>query len=229
MGLVSQLLIVGFTILAYLFALLIFTRTGRKPFMHPIVVSVCIILIVLSYIQLPIESYLTNTSWISWLLAPATVALAVPLFGQINNIRTAGIKLLVPILVGGVVAPILAVLVLFVFKVELSIILSTLTKSITTPFAMDTSKIIGGYPALAAALVVVTGILAAVFARPIFALFKRDHIAAQGIALGTVGHAVGTAEAMRKSNKCGAFATIALCINGILTTILLPLLLKLFG
>jgi putative effector of murein hydrolase len=88
----------------------------------------------------------------------------------------------------------------------------------------DTAKFMGGYPELAAVIVILTGIVGAVSCRWIFRLLSIKSQEAQGIALGTVAHAVGTALAFQISEKSGAFATLALCVNGVLTAILLPLL-----
>lgn len=217
------------TVLVYMFTLYLYNRTARPALLHPIVMSVSILLIVLSWVGMPVQTYQQHTQWLSWLLAPATIALAVPLYKHLRQIIHDSPRLFLPIVIGGMVAPILAWGILFSFDSAWPITLSMLTKSITTPLAMETAAIIGGYPALAAVIVVFTGIVAAVLAEPVFRQLPELNDRDKGIALGTVGHAIGTATAAQKSPQCAAFATLSLCLNGILTALLLPLLVYLFG
>jgi predicted murein hydrolase (TIGR00659 family) len=220
----SSLLWLGVTLLVYLTAIALFKRLGRNPLFHPLIFCLLLLWAILELCELPIREYQAQVNLLHWLLGPATVALAIPLFGQLQAIKKAGSQILLPIIIGGVLAPLIAIGWVYAEPLALSIKLSLLTKSITTPLAMDTANYIGGVPELAAVIVIFTGIAGAVMCGGLFKLFSIENEQAKGIALGTVAHAIGTAQAFQISQKTGAFATLALCINGVLTAIILPLL-----
>ena len=225
----EQLVWLSITLLVYVLAVWIFKYFSRNVLFHPIVVGAILIGGIGVVSATPLQDYQLFVSPINWMLGPVTVALAIPLYQQVRQIYSAGIKGLLVIVLGGVVAPLLAVGWLSLFDFSEAIKLSVLTKSITTPLAVDTTNIIGGLPELAAGVVVVTGILGVIFSQFIFKLTRCDDTRAQGLALGTVSHAIGTARAHQIDAKSGAFSTMALCVNGILTAIFLPLAFLLFG
>ena len=152
-----------------------------------------------------------------WILLPIFEHLLVFLF-----------LLLVSIAFGGVLAPIGAWLTLFVLDAPRAMQFTMLAKSITTPLAMETSAQIGGIPALAAVFVIVTGVVGAIMATSMFSLFNVTNRQAQGIALGTVAHAVGTAKAIQMGEDVAAMAILGLCVNGIFTAVALPIVFGLF-
>ncbi|WP_034475286.1 LrgB family protein [Aestuariibacter salexigens] len=209
------------TVIAYVFAFLLFRRTASSPWCHPLPVTALIVGTVLFSSDVSIDTFREHAGLLHWLLGPATVALAVPLYKQWHQIRSDGVRMLVPVIAGGVMACVMAVAVLVLFDTPDVLTLSMLTKSITTPLAMETSELIGGAPSLAAIFVIITGIVGAVFASAIFTLINVRCPKCQGIALGTVAHAVGTSRAVLSGESASAFATVALCINGILTSIVL--------
>lgn len=225
----NQFLWVIVTLLVYVLAIRIFQFFGQNMIFHPIVVGAILIGGISVLNSTSLQNYQLYVSPINWLLGPITVALAVPLYQQIRLIYSAGRKGLLVIILGGCVAPLIAISWLGLFDFSESFRLSVLTKSITTPLAVDTADIIGGIPELAAAVVVITGILGVMFSQFIFKLTRCDDSRAQGLALGTVSHAIGTARAHQIDAKSGAFSTMALCVNGILTAIILPIVFKLFG
>ncbi len=212
------------TFFAYLVGVQLFQRSGNKMLLHPLITTVTIMLLMLYISATPIKDYQGATSILHWLLGPATISLAIPLYRQLMHIRRLGLIILVPILVGGTIAPLLAFLGFMVAGAPEPLTLSILPKSITTPLAMDVADIIGGYPALAAVFVILTGIIGAVFANWVFSLQPKLDDESKGLALGTIAHAVGTGHALTISDKAGAFSSLALCINGIVTAIALPLL-----
>jgi predicted murein hydrolase (TIGR00659 family) len=216
------------SVIAYIFSLTIFRSLGSRAIFHPLLLCVGLVLLILLLFDVPIQVYQQHVVILDWLLGPATVALAVPLYKQLSNLRTHGLSTLFPIMFGGLIAPITAVLVLFLGDFELGIKLTMLSKSITTPLAMDTSEMIGGYPSLAAIIVIFTGVIGAACGPALFRLFSIKSDEAKGLALGTIAHAVGTAQAFHISEKAGAYSTLALCINGVITAIILPILFFLF-
>ncbi|WP_339722800.1 LrgB family protein [uncultured Paraglaciecola sp.] len=225
----EQLVWLSLTLLVYILALWIFKNFSHNPLFHPIVVGAILIAGILAGSGTPLQDYQRFVNPISWMLGPATVALAIPLYRQIRVIYAAGSQGLLVIIIGGCIAPLLAVGWISLFDFSDPVKLSVLTKSITTPLAVDTTAIIGGLPELAAGVVVVTGILGVMFSQIIFKLTGCDDPRAKGLALGTVSHAIGTARAHQIDAKAGAFSTMALCVNGILTAIFLPLFFWLFA
>lgn len=217
------------TIFVYILAVWLFRRLANNILFHPIIIGAILIggIIIVSHTSVP--DYQHFVSPINWLLGPVTVALAIPLYQQIKLIYAAGNKGILVIIIGGVIAPLIAIGWLGLFDFSDQIRKSVLTKSITTPLAVDTTNIIGGLPELAAAVVVITGILGVMFSQFIFKLTRCNDPSAQGLALGTVSHAIGTARAYQLNAKAGAFSTMALCVNGILTAIVLPVVFMSFA
>jgi putative effector of murein hydrolase len=225
----DQLLWLSITLLVYVFAVWVFKYFSHNVLFHPIVVGAIFIGGISVVSVTPIQDYQLFVSPINWMLGPVTVALAIPLYQKIRLIYAAGSKGMLVIVLGGCVAPLLAIGWLDLFDFSDSVKLSVLTKSITTPLAVDTTDIIGGLPELAAGVVVITGILGVMLSQVIFKLTQCDDSRAQGLALGTVSHAIGTARANQIDATAGAFSTMALCVNGILTAIILPLAFMLLG
>lgn len=212
------------TLFAYLFAIYVHKKSNGNMLLHPLIISVCVLAVILWFSDTGVDSYQANSSVLHWMLGPATVALAIPMRNQLNNLKRYWKVIVLAILAGGIIGPSLASAALYFSGLEQEVIVTMLTKSITTPLAMSTAKAIGGYPSLAAVLVILSGIIGALLCHTIFRLFKVRSEIAQGVALGTAAHAVGTAQAFQISEKTGAFASLALCINGLLTAIFLPVL-----
>lgn len=225
----DSLLWIAVTLIVYMFATGIFKYFSHNMLFHPILVGAILIACICVVSAIPLADYQLFVSPISWMLGPVTVALAIPLYQQIRVVNAAGSKGFFVIILGGCVAPIIAMGCLSLFGFSDPIRLSVLTKSITTPLAVETANMIGGIPELAAGVVVITGILGVVFSKIIFKLTRCDDTRAQGLALGTVSHAIGTARAFQLDAKTGAFSTMALCVNGILTAVILPLVFMLFA
>lgn len=214
------------TLLAYCLALIVERNVSStsKLIFHPIIISALIIGGLLAIFNVSVEDYQHFTFVIDWLLGPATVALAVPMYLHLKAVKDTGYRVFVPIIVGGVLAPVLSVVVLYLAMIDEQVVITFLTKSITTPLAMETTELLGGIPSLAAVVVIVTGIVGAVFSKLIFWQVKGIDNTGKGLVLGTIAHAIGTAQAYKDSEKSGVFASLALCINGIVTAIVLPLI-----
>lgn len=225
----SAIIWLAITIGVYLISLVIFRLLGRRPVFHPMIFCIALLTAVLFYAGVGVKAYQAHTHVLTWLLGPATVALAVPLYTQLSSIRQNTLAIMLPILLGGTIAPVLALAGLYFVPLDNHVRLSVLTKSITSPLAIETSQHIGGSPGLAVVIVIFTGIVGAVFASVVYRIFKITSASAQGLALGTVAHAIGTAQGFQMNQKIGAFATLGLCINGVLTAIVLPLLFFLFS
>jgi predicted murein hydrolase (TIGR00659 family) len=215
---------IALTLCAYACALYIHKKSAGNMLLHPLIISVFTLAFALWLTDTSIDTYQTHSSIVHWMLGPATVALAIPLRNQLDNLKRHWRIIILPIIVGGIMGPTLAGSALYFAGLEQGLIITMLTKSITTPLAMETARVMGGYPSLAAVLVILTGIIGALLCSTVFRIIRVRSEIAQGIALGTVAHAVGTAQAFHISEKTGAFASLALCINGLLTAIFLPML-----
>ena len=146
------------------------------------------------------------------------------MYNQWQNIRQLGAPLVISVMVGGIVAPLLAWGVIYLTDAPVAIQMTMLVKSITSPLAMETGAAIGGIPALAAVFVILTGIVGALAAPLTYRLLAVTMPDAQGLALGAVCHAVGTSKALQMGEVQGALATVGLGLNGILTAIILPVI-----
>jgi putative effector of murein hydrolase len=220
----QTLLWLGLTAVAYWLGLLLYRASHGRPYCHPLVTTSVLVCALLFITHTEVADYQGFAYPLHWLLGPATVALAVPLYRQLRQIQALGIGILLPVIFGGTLAPLIAFLILYFGGGSSLLWHSMLTKSITTPLAMQTTISVGGSAPLAAVFVILTGIVGAMFAALIFRLANIRSSSARGLALGTVAHAVGTAQAFQLSEKSGVFATVALCINGVLTAIILPLI-----
>jgi len=212
------------TLGVYLLSRHLYFWLRQNPLFHPLTISTLIIASILHFAAIDVTEFKRGITLFELLLGPATVALAVPLYNQLSVLRQLGIRVLAPILIGGSLAPTIAWLSVYLLDTPLQLQMGILVKSITTPLAMGTADIIGGTPELAAVIVILTGIVGATFGPWLIMLTKTDSEYAQGLALGSVAHVVGTSKALSISETCGAFATLGLCLNGIFTALLLPIL-----
>lgn len=215
---------ISITVVVYLISVSVYKRLGNFGLLHPILVGTAMLGALLYWAEIPIPVYQQYVSVLEWLLLPATIALAVPLFNQLPLIKKQGIKLILPIFAGGLVASGISVVMFIAFGLDDKLIATVSTKSITTPLAIETTALIGGFPSLAAIIVIITGIAGAVLSPFVFNAFNIKDKGAMGIALGTSAHAIGVAQATTLSAKSTGFATLALCINGIITSVSLSIL-----
>ncbi len=175
----------------------------------------------------PYPVYFEGAKFVHFLIGPATVALAVPLYSQIERLKRMWLPLGVALVVGSSVAIASTVAIGRLLGASRVTLLSMAPKSATMPIAMAVADKIGGVPALAAMAVVVTGIGGTIMARPIFDWLGLRDPAVRGFSAGLTAHAVGTARAIQISDVTGAFAALALGLNGIATALLMPLMLRL--
>lgn len=195
-----------------------------QPLFHPLITSTAVLLLVIYMTGIQVADYQSHTQILSLLLGPATVALAIPLYQQFRILIKMNWRVLLPIALASFVAPCLAWFCVYLVGAPLNMQMTMLVKSITTPLAMDAASLIGGIAPLAAVFVITSGIVGAAVGPGLFKLCRVSNHAAQGIALGAVSHAIGTAKAISVSQQCAAFATLALCINGLTTALILPFL-----
>ncbi len=223
----TPLLWLTVTLLAYQLGTWLFRRAGCHPLLNPVLTAVLVLVILLKGTGTEYQNYFRGAQFIHFLLGPATVALAIPLYREIGIIRKTFMPIAVSLAVGSLVGIISAVGIAWGLGGERIILLTVAPKSITTPIAMGVSEQIGGLPSLTAVVVVLTGIAGAVIGDWVLDRLRiRDH-AARGMALGVASHGIGTAHAIQKNRTSGAFSALAMALNGLVTALLLPLLIRL--
>jgi predicted murein hydrolase (TIGR00659 family) len=225
----TPLLGLSLTLLAYQMAFALYQRSGGNPLVNPVAISVAIVVATLTLTGTPYRTYFEGAQFVHFLLGPATVALAIPLFTQLARLKRMLLPLLGALLVGSLTACVSAVAIGWALGASTESIRSLAPKSVTTPIAMGVAEKIGGLPSLTAVLVVTTGIVGAVSARYLFEMLRIRDQAIHGFAMGVSAHGIGTARAFQVSEEAGAFAALAMCLNGIATALLLPLLFNAFG
>ncbi len=218
----------GVTAACYLLAERLYERSGQFALLHPVLVSIALLMGILKASAVSYADYFQGAQLYHWLLGTATVALAVPLFDNLQRVRTLLWPLLLALLVGGLAGMLTALLFGKLFGLSPQVLVSFVPKSVTTPIAMALSQHAGGLPALTANVVILTGILGAMAVLPLLRLARIDSDIAGGFALGIAAHGVGTARAFQLSPTAGAFAGLAMGLNGVFTSLTLPALLRLW-
>ena len=214
------------TLVAYQIAHWIYRRCGAHPIANPVLIAVVLLLVLLTLTGTPYDTYFSGAQFVHFLLGPATVALAIPLYGQFQRLVGLAGPLLIALVGGSLTAMLSAVFVGHWLGGSLPTLLSLAPKSVTTPIAMGIAERIGGHPSLAAVMVIATGILGAITAQTLFRWLKIKDDAVGGFALGVAAHGIGTARAFQVSETMGAFAALGMGLNGLLTASLLPSLMN---
>ncbi len=219
----SPLFGVCLTIIAYVIGMEIYKKF-KLPILNPILIALIIIIPILLYFKIPLETYEKGGDLISFFLAPATVVLAVPLYKKIDLLKQHFIPILGGVIAGVLTSILSCTLIGKVLGLDLSLIKSSLSKSLTTPIAIELSKQVGGIVPITIVMVMITGITGAVMAPFICKVFKMKNKIAVGIAIGTASHAVGTSRAIEMGETEGAMSGLAIGVAGVLTVFILPLL-----
>ena len=204
-------------------------RAGGHPLANPVLIAALIVIALLQSLDVSYSQYAGSARFLSWLLGPATVALAVPLARELGRISRMAWPVLVSITLGVVTSVVSTVAIARLSGADVVLLRSLAPKSATTPIAMGVSAQLGGAPELTAALVVVTGIVGAVLAPWLLDLLRSREPAERGIATGTAAHGIGTASLYRSSPAAAAYSGLAMGLAGLLTALLTPWLLTLLA
>ncbi len=225
----SPLLGLTVTLLAYQLAYAVYARSGFNPLANPVAIAVLLLVVLLTLTGTSYQTYFEGAKFVHFLLGPATVALALPLHMQWQKLESTAVPLLSALIAGSVSAILLATGVASLLGASRQTVLSLAPKSVTTPIAMGISEKIGGLASLTAVLVIATGILGAVIARPLLvSVLRIEAHWIRGFAVGLAAHGIGTARAFQVSEEMGAFAGLAMGLNGLFTALAAPLLALLF-
>ncbi|QDK39159.1 LrgB family protein [Bdellovibrio sp. NC01] len=201
------------------------SRLNNHPLLSPAVLSILVISGILLLFHIPYQEYFQGARPIHYMLGPATVALALPLYEQLSRLKKVLVPLCVSLVIGSIIGIFSAVLIGASFHLPHDILLSLAPKSVTTPIAMSVSEKIGGIASLSTVFVMITGLFGAAIATTVLSLVRVHDPAVRGFALGLSSHGLGTARAFQVSSIAGAFAGLAMALNGLVTAIIIPLLL----
>ena len=218
------------TLLAWLGALRLQRACGRHALANPVLFAVALLAAGLLLTGIDYRSYFEGAQFVHFLLGPATVALAVPLYRQWPVVRRAAGVAAVSVIAGGVFAAGVGVAIALALRAAPEVVASLAPRSVTTPVAMGIAERIGGLPSLTAALVICSGITGAALGPLVLDWARVRDMRARGLAIGTAAHGIGTARALSVSAAAGAFSGLAMGLNALATALLLPLLWRLaFG
>ena len=206
----------------------IYRRSSGKPLLHPLIIGTPFIAILLVLMSVDFDQYYKANGLLSWLLGPATVALAVPLSKYLKQMSKVIPILTIAVLFGGFFAAVSALSLALWLTSEPIMMLSIAAKSVTTPIAMVITQQLGGLVTLITPIVLFTGIVGILVAPQVFQVFGLQDERWQGLILGVTAHAIGTLKAFEKSPRCGAFSTIGMGLNGIWTSLFLVPMVQVF-
>jgi predicted murein hydrolase (TIGR00659 family) len=214
------------TLVTYVAAQAFYERMQRAPWANPVLWSVVVIGAVLLLTRTPYPSYFAGAQFVHVLLGPAVVALAWPLWLRRAEVRRRGVALVLAALLGGITAAACAVALGWALGLPDEVLRSLAPKSVTAPVAMGIAERIGGVPALSAVFAVLTGMVGALSAKYLFDLLGIQLWAVRGFALGTAAHGIGAARALQVDADAGAYAGMALGLQVLLASLLMPLVFR---
>lgn len=194
-------------------------RKWNSPLANPLLIAIILVILFLKLSGVEYETYNASAKYLTYLLAPATVSLAIPMYERMQLLKENYAAILTGIL-SGVLASLVCVLAMaLVFHLSQAEYVTLLPKSVTTAIGMDIAKELGGHSEIAAAVIIITGVLGNMAAEPVCRIFAIRHPVAKGIALGTSAHAIGTAKAMEMGETEGAMSSLAIVVAGVCTVV----------
>lgn len=220
----NPLLHLTLTLIAYLGGSKLYRMSGMNPLLNPVLIAVIAVVAILSLTGTNYEQYFEGAQFVHFLLGPATVALAIPLYNQIDRVRRSLPALLASIIMGSLSASLSAIGIAWALGAGPVLLATVAPKSVTTPIAMGISDALGGLPSLTAVMVILTGVIGAMLGPPLLNLLRIRDWRARGLAIGVAAHGIGTARAMQVNEVAGAFSGLAMGLNALATAILLPIL-----
>jgi predicted murein hydrolase (TIGR00659 family) len=220
------LLALALTVSVFTAASWINQRLRGHPLVNPVLLSVCVVMVFLSATDIPYESYFEGAQFIHFLLGPATVALAVPMFRHFDKLRAAALPILVGIVSGSLAGLVLVAALGRLLAADPSLVASLATKSVTAPVAMAIADDTGAIPSLAAIIAVLAGMTGAAFGPALLNWLGITEPMARGLAMGTASHGQGTARILQESEEAGAVSAIAMGLTALIMAGVMPLLVR---
>lgn len=215
------------TIIGYGLGSLINKKTG-KAWCNPLLIGILFVILVLSLAGIPYEDYSASAAPVKYLLLPATVCLAVPLYENLSRLKGRFLAVLAGILAGVITSLGSILLMGWLLAMTREQAATLIAKSVTTAIGMDVTETLGGMVPLASAVIILTGITGNLTAAAVCKLFRIKDPVARGVAIGTASHAIGTAKAFEMGELEGSVSSLSVAVAGILTAILAPVAINLF-
>lgn len=198
----------------------------KSPICNPILVGVVLVLVFMAVTGLENSTYQAANVRLSWLMTPATVCLAIPMYEQLQILKKNLKALLAGIAAGAVSCLVMVLLCAVLFRFDRELTVSLLPKSVTSAIGVPLSSLSGGVASITTAAIIITGILGSVLGPVLCKLLRLHDEISRGVAFGTAGHVIGTAKASELSPLTGAVSSLSLVVAGLLTALVLPLLLN---
>lgn len=192
-------------------------KRWRLAIFNPLLIAIALVVAALALLKIPYSTYQSGAKYISWLLTPATVCLAIPLYEQLALLKKNALAIAAGILAGVLTSVTLVLLFAVVFHFSHAEYVTFLPKSVTTAIGMGVSEQLGGNVSITVVVIVITGVLGNILAEPICRLFAITHPIAKGIGIGAASHAIGTAKAMELGQVEGAMSGLSIAVSGLLT------------
>ena len=191
----------------------------KSPFLNPLLVSILIVMAILLVLKIDYESYNHSAKYLSYLLTPATVSLAIPLYRQVENLKNNFKAIIFSVLTGAVTSMCVILVMAMLFGLSHEEYVTLLPKSITTAIGMGVSEELGGYVTITVAVIIVTGIIGNIIGEFVCKVFRIQNPISRGLALGTSAHAIGTTKAMEMGEVEGAMSSLAIVVAGLITVV----------
>jgi len=225
----SPLFALTATLVAYQAGLWLYEKTGRRPVVNPVLIAVIALVALLLATDTPYGDYFEGAQFVHFMLGPATVALAVPLYSQLRALRGAVLATATAIVLGSLTAILSALGIAWALGGTVETLVSLAPKSVTTPIAMALSDRLGGLASLTAVAVIITGMVGAIAGGWLLDRFRITDQRARGLAIGVAAHGIGTARAFQVNETAGAFAGLAMGLNALATTLFFAAAIAWFG
>jgi predicted murein hydrolase (TIGR00659 family) len=223
----TPLLWLTLTVVVWAFADWLAELAGRNPLVNPVMITIVVIAVILMATGTPYGTYFNGAQFVYFLLGPATVAIALPLYKNWSTVRREALPMLAALVAGSTTAIVSAVAVA-AWDAPRAVLISLAPKSVTAAVAMSISDHLGGLPSLTAVLVVITGVLGAVIVTPLMNAMRVHDYAARGFAAGVAAHGIGAARAFAVDPLAGTMAGIAMGLNAVFSSLLVPVFVRLF-
>ncbi len=216
------------TLIAYRCGVWLQRRCGGRVLINPFLIALALLMILLWATGVSYTQYMQGGALISFLLGPATVALALPLYANIESIRHSAVAILPAVIIGSLTTSLTAMLLGYMLGASRSVVITLGTHSATNPVAMGISEQVGGEPSLAAAFTLLTGVCGVILFTPVMSLLRIKDWRARGLGIGTAAHGLGTARMLQLNETAGAYGGMAIGLGALITAVTIPIVVKYF-
>lgn len=195
----------------------------KSPLLNPILIGTVLVIVFLLVTGMDMQLYKAGTSTISWIMTPATISLAIPMYEQFRALKKNGLAIVAGVAAGAVSCLVMMVAGGLLLRLDTVVLISLMPKSVTSAIGVSLSELFGGMGAVTTAAIIGSGIFANMMGLAFCRLFRITHPVAQGVALGTAGHVIATSKANEMDPLIGAVSSLSLVVAGLLTAVLFPL------